>query len=173
MRWIFLLFFLTALGGMAFALYLQYVEFLEPCNLCILQRVALIYIGIIGLLAWLHSPGHVGNKVYAFLGLLGAGAGVGVAGRHVWLQNLPPEKVPECGPSLDFLMEAMPLQDALMTVFKGSGSCADIDMTFYGYTIPEMTLAMFAGVGILLVIMLLWPAPKRRVTIQSDDSAPE
>jgi disulfide bond formation protein DsbB len=173
MRWIYLLLFLTALSGMAFALYLQYVEFLEPCNLCILQRVALIYIGLISLVAWLHSPGRTGNKIYALLTLIGAGVGVGLAGRHVWLQNLPESEIPECGPGLEFLIEALPLKDVLIAVFQGSGSCAKISMEFFNYTIPQLTLAMFAVIGILLIVVLLWPAPKLRKINHSDDRAPE
>ena len=125
---------------MAYALYAQYGLGLEPCPLCVFQRLAVIALGCVFLIAALHNPGRTGAVVYAGLLLIAGGAGVAVAGRHVWLQNLPPDQVPACGPGLDFMLEAFPLQEALQMVFTGSGECADVDWSFLGLSMPAWVL---------------------------------
>ncbi|MFX9532743.1 disulfide bond formation protein B, partial [Acinetobacter baumannii] len=86
----FLLGFLACAGLMGYALYAQHVQGFEPCPLCIFQRVAVIALGVVFLLGALHGPrGRGGRAAWGALALLAAGAGIAVAGRHVWLQNLP------------------------------------------------------------------------------------
>ena len=84
----------------------------------------------------------------ALLGMLWS---VGVAARHVWIQHLPPDQVPSCGPGLDYWMDTLPIAQVFKEVFKGSGECAVIDWTFLGFSIPEMSLAFF-GVLLLLIV---------------------
>lgn len=139
-------FVMITLIGMAFALYLQHVEFLEPCPLCIFQRVALMAFGAVSLLAWLHNPSGLMRRFYAGLVALCALAGVVLAGRHVWLQHLPPDQVPECGPGLSYWLDTLPFTQVLNQVFKGSGECAAIDWVWMGLSLPELTLLMFASV---------------------------
>ena len=92
-----------------YALFLQFNAHLEPCPLCIFQRIAFAALGLVFLLAGLHAPrGNAGRRAWGVLGLLAAATGIGIAGRHVWLQHLPADQVPMCGPGLDFLTEAMP-----------------------------------------------------------------
>jgi disulfide bond formation protein DsbB len=134
---------LTAGLGMAFALYLQHGLGLEPCPLCVFQRVALIAFAVITLLAALHGPIGWGHQVYAALATLAGVAGIVVAGRHVWLQHLPPEQVPACGPGLDYWMAVFPLQDVIKQVFQGSGECAVIDAAWLGISLPGWTLLLF------------------------------
>lgn len=142
------LFFLAALasaGLMAFALYLQQALHLEPCPLCIFQRVFVMAIGAVALVAALHNPGLAGRRVYAgLLGLLAVGGGA-VAARQVWLQHLPADQVPECGPGLDYMLESFPLGETLRLVLRGSGECAKVDWTFLGFSIAEWMLVVFAG----------------------------
>lgn len=147
----------TMLVGMAFALYLQHVEFLDPCPLCVFQRVALIAVGVVAALAWLHNPAGTMRGVYAGLLALAALAGVVVAGRHVWLQNLPPEAVPACGPGLSYWLDTLPFTQVLNQVFKGSGECAAIDWTLLGFSLPELTLALFAA----LFVGAVWQGLRR------------
>ncbi len=140
---------LTACAGlMSYALYAQYQLYLDPCPLCVLQRMAFIGIGILFLLAALHNPRGWGGRVYAILIGLVAGDGAAVAGRHVWLQNLPPDQVPTCGPGLDYIMESFPLLEALSMIFEGSGECAEIHWQFLGLTMPGWTLVWFIGLGV-------------------------
>jgi disulfide bond formation protein DsbB len=128
-----------------YALYAQHVLALEPCPLCILQRVAFIALFVVCAIAALHAPrGGLGRKVYGALALLAAGSGAAIAGRHVWLQHLPADQVPSCGPGLDYMLEAFPLSKALSMVFTGSGECAKVDGTFAGLSMPEWTLVWFA-----------------------------
>lgn len=141
--------FLACLLGLMYALYAQYYLLLEPCPLCILQRVALAALGVVFIVAALHEPRAWGSRVYALLIVLAAGAGAGVAGRQVWLQSLPADQVPACGPGFDYLWETFPLLEVLGTVLRGSGECAKIDWTFLGFSMPVWTFVMFVGLGVL------------------------
>ena len=144
--------FLACVGAMAAALWLQYVVDLDPCPLCTFQRLGVIAAGVFFLLAFLHNPGAVGQRLYNALAGLSAIAGGGVALRHIWLQGLPEDEVPACGPGLDYMLDVFPLRDALQMVFSGSGECAEIDWTFLGMTIPQLALLSFVGLlGIALV----------------------
>jgi disulfide bond formation protein DsbB len=137
--------FLFTVVAMLFALWLQYDQHLEPCPLCIFQRVAMMATGALALLAFVHGPGVAGRRVYAGVTALAALVGVGVAGRHVWLQNLPPDQVPSCGPGLDYWLDTFPLFDVIGKVLRGSGECAEIDWVFMGVTLPGWTLVVFVA----------------------------
>jgi disulfide bond formation protein DsbB len=130
-------------GLMGFALYAQYGLGLDPCPLCVLQRVAVIAAGIVFLLAALHNPGRIGTIVYSVLIILIAGAGVAVAARHVWLQSLPPDQVPACGAGLEYMLETMPFWEVLSKVFKGTGECANVDWRLLDLSMPGWTLVAF------------------------------
>ena len=135
---------LFALAAMVFARgYLQGYLGLEPCPLCMTQRLFVVLWGAFALLAVLHNPAGWGLRVYAALCGLSAYTGALVAARHTWLQHLPPEKVPACGPPLDYLLENFPLRDALNTLLWGDGNCAERLWTFLGLSIPEQTLLVF------------------------------
>lgn len=153
-RTINLLGFLVCVVAMLGALYLQYAEDLEPCPLCVFQRVGVIAAGLFFLLAALHNPAAVGQRIYAVLAALGAIGGGIVAGRHIWLQNLPEDEVPACGPGLDYMLDVFPMRDVLSMVFSGSGECADIDWTFLGITIPQLALLTFLGLLALALFQL-------------------
>lgn len=140
--------FLCCAGLMGFALYAQYVLLLDPCPLCVLQRVAVISIGITFLLAALHDPVSWGRRVYALLLAVSAACGAGIAGWHWRLQNLPPSEVPACGPGLDYMLENFPLSDALRMVFKGSGECADVVWSLFGLSMPAWVFISVSGLGI-------------------------
>ncbi len=133
--------FLACAGMMAFALYVEHQLFVEPCPLCVFQRMAVIGIGIAFLLLVAHnpSPGWARRIYLAVLGLSALG-GIIVAGRHIWLQHLPPDKVPSCGPGLGYMLENFPFADALKMVFTGSGECASIDWTLLGLSMPAWVL---------------------------------
>ena len=140
---------------MGFALYSQYQLGLEPCPLCIFQRVGVIAVGVIALLAALHNPGKSGYRLWGVLGILAALAGGAVSIRQLWLQSLPAEQVPACGPGLDYLLETSPVWDVLSKVFKGSGECAAVDWTFLGQAMPFWVAVFFAGVIALQAWLVL------------------
>ncbi|MEM7082377.1 MAG: disulfide bond formation protein B [Pseudomonadota bacterium] len=141
--------FAVCLGMMAYALYAQYVLLLEPCNLCIFQRIAVIAMGLVFLIAALHrGAGRAVRRVYGALVGLFAAFGVAVAGRHVYIQSLPADEVPACGPSLDYLMDAFPMTEALRLVFFGSGRCAEIDWSLFGLSMPAWVLISVLPLGL-------------------------
>jgi len=153
-RLAFFLGFLVCAGLMAWAFYLQYVEGLDPCPLCMLQRVVVVAIGLVFLVGTFHEPGRVGAWMYALVLLLLSGIGAGLATRHVWLQSLPKDQVPACGMGLSYMLESMPFFDAIRRVLEGSGECAEQAWVFLGLSIAGWTLAFFvaiAFVGIALV----------------------
>jgi disulfide bond formation protein DsbB len=133
---------------MAYALYAQHGLGLDPCPLCIFQRVAVIGLGVVFAVAALHGPAAAGRRVYAVFIAIAAGVGAGVAGRHLWLQSLPPERVPACGPGLDYMLEAFPLREMLTTVLSGSGECANVDWSFLGLAMPAWVLISVAVLGV-------------------------
>lgn len=147
----FLVGFLLCAALLAAAFYLQYAVGLTPCPLCILQRVAFIGVGGILLLGFLHNRRGWGRRVYAALAALAASFGAAVAARHVWLQNLPPEATPECGPGLAFMLDAFPLQQALGLILQGSGECAEVQWSLLALTLPAWSL-------LWLVLLALWGA---------------
>jgi disulfide bond formation protein DsbB len=139
--------FLVCAGLLAFALYLQYVEHQEPCPLCILQRVAFIAMMCVYAVAALHGPARRGAVVYSSILMIIALAGTAIAGRQVWLQMLPADKVPACGPGLEYMLERFPLTKALEKIFAGSGECAEAGWRFLGLTIAGWSLVWFVVLG--------------------------
>jgi disulfide bond formation protein DsbB len=147
--------FIACVGMMAYALYSQHILGLEPCPLCIFQRVAVVALGAVFLVAAIHPAGRVGRWVYAVLIAIASLAGIGVAARHVWLQNLPPDKVPSCGPGLDFMLDTFPFTEMLNMVLSGSGECAAESWSFLGLSMPAWTLICLLGLGIFGVTVNL------------------
>ncbi len=137
---------LLALCAMLFAWFLEYQVGLNPCPLCMTQRVFVIAGGIVALLACLHNPSGWGRRVYGLLCAAIAAGGGAVAGRHVWLQHLPPDQVPACGPSLEYMLETLPFKDTLSMVLMGDGNCAETHWTLLGFSIPEQTLMLFVAI---------------------------
>jgi protein dithiol:quinone oxidoreductase len=139
--------FAVCVGLMSFAYYAQFVLHLEPCPLCIFQRVALIFTGLLFLLAALHDPVRIGRYIYAGLLTLTTAAGAVVAARHIWIQSIPADQVPACGPGLDYMLEVFTFSETLQMVFSGSGECAEVKWTLFGLSMPYWTLMAFIGLG--------------------------
>jgi disulfide bond formation protein DsbB len=138
--------FLACAGMLAFGYYLQFVVGLEPCPLCIIQRLLLLAVGMTFLVAAIHHPaGRVGADLYGGAIALFAALGIAVAGRHVWLQHIPADQRPACGPALDFLLSAFGPIEGLARVLRGSGECGVVDWTLLSFSIPEWTLAAFVA----------------------------
>ena len=137
----------------AFALYLQYYEYQNPCPLCILQRVAFIALMVVFLAGAIHGPRRAGVYFYSALLVIIAAIGAAIATRHVWLQHLPKDQVPECGPGLEYMLNRFPFTQALEKIFRGSGECAEVDWTFLTFSIAEWSLLWFVLLGALAVII--------------------
>lgn len=142
-----LLGFLACVGLIGYALFVQYGLRLEPCPLCILQRISVITAGLVFLVAFLHDPGDRMARVYGVLIDLAALGGILVASRHIWIIAQPPGTVAECGASLEYMMDVLPLNEVLGKVLTGSGECAKIDWHFLGLNMPTWVLMCLVGVG--------------------------
>ncbi len=137
--------FLVCAGLMGWALWIQYGLGLDPCPLCALQRMAVVAIGIVFLIAGLHNPGRTGAAVYAVLTFIIGAFGIVTAMRHVWIQSLPKGEVPACGMGLNYMLETLPLTDVLTKVFKGSGECAEKAWMLFGLAIPSWTFVFYVA----------------------------
>ena len=125
------------------ALIMQHVFEMEPCPLCIFQRVAVLAAAAVFLVAAIHNPrGRVGAALYGGLSLAAVLGGIGVAWRHLWLQSLPPDQVPSCGPGLDYMMDILPMRDVVAMVLSGSGECAEIDFLLMGKVVLIKTMEL-------------------------------
>jgi disulfide bond formation protein DsbB len=135
-------------------LYFQEELGLEPCPMCILSRYAFIAIAAVALAGALHGRGA---KAYAALIALLALAGIGVSARHSYLQHFPPA-METCGTDLEFLLNTLPMSQALPKIFGGTGSCSKVAWQFLGMSIPEWALAWFA----VFAVAALWAAFRKR-----------
>jgi len=134
---------LICFGSIAFAAYLQLGLGHEPCPLCIVQRFLILILGLLFLGGALHTPQGAANKLFASSTIFVALLGVATAWRQVYLQKLPPEALPDCGPSLSYMLEKFPLSETIRTIITGSGECAEITWQFLGFSIPQWTLGVF------------------------------
>ncbi len=151
--------FVACAGLIGFALYSQFQWGLLPCPLCIFQRIAFAALGVVLLVAGLHAPaGTTARRVYGAVALIPALVGAGIAGRHVWLTQLPPDQVPSCGPPLDFMMQTNAFTEVVRKVLTGSGECAKVDWMFLGMSMPAWSLLWF----VLLALLVLSAAFRRR-----------
>lgn len=147
--------FLACAGLLGFAYYLQYYEYQDPCPLCILQRIAFMALAAIFLVAAVHGPGRTGAIVYSGLLVVAASIGAAIAARHVWLQNLPRNQIPECGPGLEYMLKKFPLTQTLEKILSGSGECAEVGWTFLGLSIAGWSLAWFILFGVFAMILAI------------------
>ena len=147
---------LICVAGLIYAAYAQQYLALEPCPLCIFQRLTLLAVGLVFLAALIHNPPGWGAKVYGLLAMTVSDIGIGIAARHVWLQHLPPEEAPRCGPGLDYMLETLPLSETLREVLTGAGECANVDWTVLGFSMPEWNLLLFFSLGMAGFIGNWW-----------------
>ena len=154
---------LACAGLLFYGYYLQYFESQDPCPLCLVQRGLYFLVLAVFAIAALHGPGARGARIYPSLGFFFALCGLGVAGRQVWLQHLPADQVPACGPDLYFMLGNLPFGRAMEKLFMGSGQCAEVHWKFLGLSIAEWSLAWFAA----LALYALWLALRKGAAVQS------
>jgi len=146
---------LNALGALICAALLGYAWYaqtalnLEPCPLCIFQRIGIAAVGVFFLAAAVHHPKRWGAGAYGTLIVLAALGTIGVAARHVWIQHLPEGAVPVCGATLNYMLDVFPLTDVIRKVLTGSGECAKVTWRFLGLSMPAWVLIASAGLGAL------------------------
>ncbi len=135
--------------------YFQFEQGLEPCPLCISQRIAIFLTGLVFMMAVAHNPKEQkGINRYAILGALSALGGASISTRHVWIQNLPPDQVPECKPALEYMLQNFPLIETLKLMLSGTGDCAKVDWTMLGFSMPAWTLVAFLMLASLSVLQI-------------------
>ena len=142
-------FLLVAIGCaslLGYGYYLEFYQDLLPCPMCIFQRLCYMAIIVVALGAAAHGPARVAGMFYCIASAIFAALGAGIAGRQTWLQHLPPELVPECGPGLEFMLEMYPLLETIEKALQGTGDCAEVSWTFLSFSIAEWSLACFFGI---------------------------
>ena len=149
---------LACAGLLGFGYSLQYFDGQDPCPLCLVQRGFYYLVLVVFVVAAVHFPGRNGKSIYCAAAALFAFAGFGVAARQAWLQHLPADQVPACGPDLFFMIENLPIARTLEKLFMGSGQCAEVNWRFLGLSIAEWSLACFAA----LALYALWLGIRRR-----------
>jgi protein dithiol:quinone oxidoreductase len=145
--------FLACAGLISYAyFYVELYEHIEPCPLCMFQRVGVALVGLIFLVAALHGPRRWGAKVYAALLGLSSLITAAISARHIYVQHAPPGLVPSCGAPLEVMVQIMPITKVIAQVLHGSGECAQITWTFLGLSMPTWVLLWALGLGALGVV---------------------
>lgn len=142
--------FLLSMGA-----YFQFNQGLEPCPLCISQRIAIFLTGLVFMVAVALNPKtQKGINTYAIIGALTALGGASISTRHVWIQNLPPDQVPECKPALEYMLQNFPLIETVKLMLSGTGDCAKVDWTMLGFSMPAWTLVAFLMLASLSILQI-------------------
>ncbi|MES2604825.1 MAG: disulfide bond formation protein B [Pseudomonadota bacterium] len=140
--------FLFCAAALGIALYMEHAMMLEPCPLCIMQRVFFLATGLIALVGAIHNPASRGKMIYGALTTVTALAGAGFAIRQIYLQHLPKDQVPACLPSISYMLDAdFPMKDVMKVMFSGDGNCAEVtwrDPVLNFFTIADLSLIGFA-----------------------------
>lgn len=151
-RQINLIIFLICNGLIATALYMQHIMGLTPCYLCITQRVFIIITGMFALLALIHNQGH---RIYGILIALSALMGSFFSGKQLWLQSLPADQVPACGPPAEYLFDTFSFSEAAGMLLQGDGNCAKVQWTFLNLSIPAWTMMCFIFLSLLAISQVI------------------
>jgi len=157
---LFLMVFLSCASLLGTAYYFEYALYLDPCPLCIMQRIAVLMVGLVGLSGFVFASTSIKQKVHGVLMGLSAVFGLMVAGRHVWIQSLPADQIPTCGPSLEYMVDTLPWAEVLSVMLRGNGNCADAQWSLLGLSMPMWVLLWFAGF-LLLAAYTFWQARKK------------
>lgn len=161
-RILFLIAFLGSAALLGVAYYLEHFEGLNPCPLCLVQRAEVALFGLVCLVAALHGPKPLGQRIYAFFALFFAGTGIASAGRQIWLQGLPEDQLPSCLPPLDFLLQTNPLIEVIKKMMSGTADCAEVTWSLFGLNLAELSMISFVIMALYSLFILFRPRPKAR-----------
>lgn len=140
--------------SMSYAIYLQFFHGIEPCSLCVFQRLAYIVYAIVVIIVLIHHPKGWGMRVYAFLSLWPLLVGLIVALRQAWVQSLPAGQAPGCGPGLNFLLQEFMLSKVFQIVWAGSSDCAIVTWRFLNLSMAVWSAILFVILIFLSLIVL-------------------
>lgn len=135
-----------SLSLVAFSFYLQYYQALEPCPLCIIQRWLIGLLGLLCLISIVYRSRFYGGLI-TFVALMGTGSAL----RKIWLEHLPSDQVPPCGPGLDYMLNYLPFEQTLKILLMGSGDCSNIEWHFLSLSLSQWALLsflVFLGLGL-------------------------
>jgi len=136
------------LGLILLALHFQFNEGLSPCPLCISQRIMVVVVGLIFLIGVIHNPKGSALKAYAIAAVIGSVMGGGISARHIWIQHLPKDEIPSCGPGLSYMFQYFPLSDTFKALLSGTGDCAQVDWMLLGLSMPTWVLFSFITLAV-------------------------
>ena len=122
---------------------------LAPCILCIFDRIVIVAMALVFLIATVHNPSTTGHRTYAVVNLVFGIIGIGIASRHIYLQSLSADAIPDCAPDLSYMLDTFPLPKTLSIIFNTSGECAEVTWTFLNMSIAQQTLLLFIVLTIL------------------------
>ena len=142
---------ITAGTLLCIALIMEYALFLSPCPLCMMQRIWLALTGLLAYASLAHNPRW---GIYPLLGAISAIVGAGFSLRQLWLQSLPKDQIPACGPDLSYMLEAFPLSDVIAAMASGTGDCAEISWSLLGISIPGWLLLFFGALLAMNVMQI-------------------
>lgn len=154
-RPLFLLIFLGCISLLSAAIFISPFKEMNPCPMCMMQRAVFIALGALALIATLHNPASLGQKIYAALLALISMIGASIAIRQLWLQSLPEDQVPACGPGIDYMMDVFPLLEVIEISLRGTGDCAKVQWSLFSLSIPAWSLLAFSSIAILALFILL------------------
>jgi len=154
-RLLFLLIFIGCASLLSTAILISPFKEMNPCPMCMMQRAVFIALGVLAIMAVLHNPAYIGQKIYAFFLTLISIGGASIAIRQLWLQSLPEDQVPACGPGIDYMIDVFPLLEVIEMSLRGTGDCAKVQWTLFNLSIPAWSLIAFFGIAILSLFILL------------------
>jgi len=147
------------------AYYFEFYLGLEPCPLCMVSRAIVLILGSFFLLAALHNPKKLLQKIYHIIFSLISLLGIFVSGRHLYLQSLPADEVPSCGPGLEYMLDTLPMSEVLKEVLHGSGECAEVSWEFFSLSMPAWMLIVYSG----FLVISLFPWFERQKNLSFSD----
>ena len=150
--------FLSTLGLVGLALYLQFGKGIEPCPLCVLQRIDMVLIGFLFLLGFTCRLKKCAHMLLAMVGVLFSMVGIFLAGRQVWIQHLPPTNSMDCGVSLQYMLHVLPIDEVIKKIFQGTAECSLINWSWGGFSLAEWSLLWFT----LFTLVFLWQLLRKK-----------
>ena len=155
--------FLCIFSILSGALVLEHIYGLEPCPLCILQRITFLLVGLICLISCCHNPRGYGQKIYYLLASCTSFFGMYLAGKQIWLQHLPKDEIPACTPPVSYMLDNFPLQDVISFMFHGTGECAKVQWQLLGLSIPSWSFIAFTLLSIVFLYFLFFRKTPRYI----------
>lgn len=145
---------LTSMFLVLTAIYIEPFASMNPCPMCLLQRAVFIAVAVIGGFAFIFQPHGALKKVFALFTAIAGIVGASIAGRQIWLQHLPEDQVPACGPGLEYMLDVFPLFEALRMALQGTGDCAEVQWMWLGLSIPGWSLLAFSAISLAGLYLL-------------------